>query len=169
MKEYKEYIIAIIIAGITLIWSCDTTNKESLKEDISQAYENALNNHQSYVIAQDSLVATMAEWEKEHEIFTDDYQPSDTLEQEHQMLKKDYAQLVSSHEQFINDHEEFVARIESMKAEVGDQAEKLKNEIKEVYANIEDYLARHKEMMQRYKEIEEKHNDYLYGQRVDLH
>lgn len=170
MKEYKEYIIAIITAGIlTLIWSCNTTNQEGLQEDISQAYENALNNHQSYVKAQDSLVATMAEWEKEHEIFTDDYQPSDTLEQEHLMLKEDYAQLVSNHEQFIKDHEEFVARIESMKAEVGEQAEKLKNEIKDVYASIEDYLTRHKEMMRQYEEIEQKHNDFLYGQRVDLH
>lgn len=170
MKQYKEYIIAMVLAGLlTLIWSCDNTGKGDLQEDVTQAYENAINNHQSYVKAQDSLVATLAEWEKEHDVFTDDYQPSDSLEQEHQMLKDDYKRLVSRHQQFILEHEEFVARIESMKAMVNDQTEKLKNGISEVYASIEDYLQKHKKMMQEYEEIEKKHNDFLFGQRVDVH
>lgn len=171
MKHYREYIIAILLAGmLTLIWSCDNTrDKEELSEDISQAYENALNNHQSYVKAQDSLEASMAEWEKEHDVFTDDYQPSDSLEEEHQMLKEDYQELVNQHEQFIDEHEQFVARIESMKSEVSEQAEKIKGEISDIYASIEQYLSEHKQMMLEYEEMEKKHDDFLYGQRVDLH
>ncbi|MFW5759506.1 MAG: hypothetical protein ACOCXH_00835 [Cyclobacteriaceae bacterium] len=171
MKEYKNYIVAIIIAGIlTLIWRCNGANKqEEFNENISQAYENAFNKHQSYLKAQDSLTASIEIWEKEHEVFIDDYQPADTLEEEHQMLQEDFKQLVSQHEEFVNEHEEFLARIDSLKREVQEQAEKVEGEDEKVYVKIEEYLQEHKEMMEEYRQIKKKHDDYLYGHRVDLH
>jgi chromosome segregation ATPase len=171
MKNNTSYIFAIILAIIiSLVIGCDNAKTEKeLVEDVTEVYEIAINNHQSYLKAQDSLVASVKEWEEEHKIFVDEYQPADSLEKEHKMLEKNHDQLVSRHKQFIEEHEMLVQKIDEMKSMVGVETEKVKGRIQDMFSQIEEYLARHKKMMKEHKQIEKKHEDYLYGQRVDLH
>lgn len=171
MKGYTPYFISIILVLIfTFVQSCsENKNEEKLLNEVEEVYDQAYDNHQTFALAQDTLQASIDEWKEEHEVFTDDYQPSDELEKEHVNLYEDYIKLVKKHDSLLTQHNQFLNRIEQLKEKIDDETAEASNELKKVYVQIDEYVNAHKDFMEQYQIMEEKHNDYLYGQRIDEH
>ena len=167
MKINTLTIISILLM-ISLGCNPGDDRKQKLN-DIEQAYQNAMNNHQAYVLAQDSLKASLAEWSNEHEVFTDDYQEEDTLEQAHLELQQQHIDLVEKHEEFVAKHARFLEEIRAMQENLSDGSGDSQPGPETVYKNIDQYSEMHKEMMLKHEKMEQKHNQYLMGQRTDLH
>ena len=171
MKGYSPYILSgFLVLIFSFVLSCSENNNEKkLSEEVKEVYDQVFNNHQAFSLANDSLQASVVHWKEEHDVFTDDYQPSDTLEYEHIKLYEEFKDLVQTHDSLLNQHSQFLQKIDNLQERIDNETEEVSNELEKVYVQIDEYVKRHTNLMERYKIIEEKHNDYLYGQRIDEH
>jgi uncharacterized protein YbcC (UPF0753/DUF2309 family) len=162
----KKLIMLTSVIVIIISCSDDAAHKRNI-ESLSNVISYMQSDHQSYVLAHEQILDGYKELIQEDMIFEND-SASWQLDPEHQDFRGLYLSMVENHKTFIDQHKKLVEQVMQSDYEPL-ETEVLEEKTDSIAALRSEYLNQQKDFMEQYNILLEKHQSFVYGQRLDDH